>query len=76
MPRFDVHSDGKPDVIVILTTQNLDSQTLQWIDPSRGAKEAVGNDKGFVLTLEYVQQKIVHISVDGPGLGIEHQGCR
>lgn len=74
-PSFGVYSDGKPDVIVVLATQNLDSQTLQWIDPSRGAKEAVSNDKGFVLTLEYIQQKIAHISVDGPGLGIEHQGC-
>jgi len=74
-PSFDVNSDGKPDVIVILTTQNLDNQTLQWIDPSRGAKETVDKGKGFVLTLEYVQQKIAHISVDGPGLGYEHQGC-
>jgi hypothetical protein len=74
-PTFGVHSDGKPDVVVILASQNLDSQILQWIDPSRGAKEAVSTDKGFVVTLEYVQQKIAHISVDGPGLGIEHQGC-
>lgn len=74
-PGFDVHSDGKPDVIVILATQNIDSQTLQWIDPSRGARVAVEKNDGFVLTLEYAQQKIAHISVDGPGLGIEHQGC-
>ena len=74
-PRFDVNSDGKPDVVVVLATQNLDSQALQWIDPSRGVKQAVGDDKGFALTLEYVQQKVAHISVDGPGLGIEHQGC-
>ncbi len=74
-PSFGVNSDGKPDVIVILATENLDNETLQWIDPSRGAKVAAEKNKGFVLTLEYVQQKIAHISVDGPGLGIEHQGC-
>jgi hypothetical protein len=75
VPYFNINADGKPDTVVVLATQGIEAQIPGWIDPSRAMVAAVRKSKGLLLTLEYTQNAVGYISVDGPGLGYEHQGC-